>query len=220
MIGYLRGAVVTLKPIESNRKTPVTMLLTLDVQGIGYDVQITAQQGALLATGKPDVQLFTHLQIRDDQMILFGFATAPERDLFRQLIAVSGVGPQVALTLLNSLGLADLLKAIVTGNTRVLSMAPGVGQKTAERLALELRSKLADWRGQQVNATNGKLTTGQDPLTAELEEELEMTLLALGYTAKEVRQALEAMMKIPVMRQSHDLETWLKGAITWLTDHG
>jgi Holliday junction DNA helicase RuvA len=196
------------------------MILTLDVQGIGYDVQITAKQGSQLAINEANLQLFTHLQIRDDQMVLFGFATAPERDLFRQLITVSGVGPQVAMTLLNSLGLADLLKAIVTGNTRVLSMAPGVGQKTAERLSLELRSKLADWRGQQMGATGSSSIMNQGTLSAELQEELEMTLMALGYTSREVHQALEAMGQIKVMTDAPELETWLKGAITWLADHG
>ena len=95
-----------------------------------------------------DAQIFTHLNVREDQVTLFGFSSSAERDLFRQLVSVSGIGPQLALALLDTLGLQDLVQAIVAGNTRLLSRTPGVGNKTAERIALELKTKLAEWRQQ------------------------------------------------------------------------
>ncbi|CAN1210017.1 Holliday junction branch migration protein RuvA [Tumidithrix helvetica PCC 7403] len=209
MIGYLRGAIAACRAAESPRKAPVCFWLTLDVQGVGYDLQVTASAASNLATVGEIVQIFTHLQTREDQMVLFGFPTLAERDLFRQLIGVTGIGTQVAMALLNSLGIQDLVRAIVTGNTRVLSLTPGVGSKTAERLALELKSKLADWRIAQVGTISSAVTVVQ--------EELEMTLLALGYTPTEIGAALRAISTSSTLIQSQDVEPWLKAAIAWLS---
>ena len=189
MIGYLRGAIAACKAADSSRKNTPTYWLTLDVQGIGYDIQITASAAGKLPLIGEEAQVFTHLIVREDQMVLFGFLSLAERELFRQLISVSGIGTQVGLALLNSLGIQDLVKAIISGNTRVLSLTPGVGTKTAERLALELKTKLADGRLAQVGKTSliGKV------LSTALQEELEMTLLALGYTPTEISNALNGL---------------------------
>jgi holliday junction DNA helicase RuvA len=210
MIGYLRGAIAACRAAESSRKTPVCFWLTLDVQGVGYDIQIVASAAINLSAVGEIVQIFTHLQTREDQMVLFGFLSLAERDLFRQLIGVTGIGTQVAMALLNSLGLQDLVRAIVTGNTRVLSLTPGVGSKTAERLALELKSKLSDWRMAQVGTTSTTANVVQ--------EELEMALLALGYTPTEIGSALRAIStSSATLAQSQEVEPWLKAAIAWLS---
>ena len=208
MIGYMRGAIALLKAQDSSRKSSPCYILTLDVRDIGYDLVITASAAKQLPSTGETTQLFTHMQVREDQTVLFGFISAAERDLFRQLISVSGVGAQMAMALLNTLGLQDLVKAIVTGNIRVLSLTPGVGTKTAERLALELKTKLADWR-QQVG--------GIIPVISAVQEDVEMTLLALGYTPSEIGEALRSVGSSPLLSQSQDVEAWLKAAITWLS---
>ncbi len=210
MISYLRGAIADCKAADSAKKNTPSYWLTLDVQGIGYDVQITAATAHKLPIVGEETKIFTHLIIREEQMILFGFATLAERELFRQLISVSGIGTQVGLALLNSLGIQDLVKAIVSGNTRVLSLTPGVGTKTAERLALELKTKLADGRLAQVG-----ITSAAGSLIGV--EELEMTLLALGYTPLEISNALNAIASLPILAKTQDIEAWIKEAIAWLS---
>ncbi len=207
MIGYLCGSVLGVQRLAPNRT-----ILCLDVQGVGYDLLVTARLGGQLIPQSQNVALFTHLQVRDDQLVLYGFASAPERDLFRQLISVSGVGPQLALALLDALTLPELVQAIVSGNIRLLSRTPGVGQKTAERLALELKSKLAAWREQ-----TGLITTPSAGPLAEIQEDVEMTLLALGYTAAEIRQGLEAVGQSTALAKNADSEAWLRETISWLS---
>ncbi|HEY9834551.1 MAG TPA: Holliday junction branch migration protein RuvA, partial [Stenomitos sp.] len=127
MISYLKGTVATIHKTSGNRVT-----LILDVNQIGYELQIPRRLSQeLLAASGEMVQVFTHLQIREDQQILYGFASAAERDLFRQLISVSGIGAQLAIALIDTLGLPNLVQAIVTGNIRALAKTPGVGNKTA-----------------------------------------------------------------------------------------
>ncbi|MDX2255031.1 MAG: Holliday junction branch migration protein RuvA [Pseudanabaenaceae cyanobacterium bins.39] len=214
MIGFLRGAIATCKAVDNARKKTFAHWLTLDVHGVGYDIQITSRHAEKLPSIGEEIQIFTHLAVREDQMILFGFLSIAERDLFRQLITVSGIGAQVALSLLNSLGIQDLVKAIISGNTRVLSLTPGVGTKTAERLALELKSKLADGRLLQVGETRSVSSF----ISTELQEELEMTLLALGYSPLEISDALQAIATLPVLVKNKDIELWLKEAIAWLSN--
>src|ERR671932_1011022 len=158
MISYLKGTVATIQKSSGNRVT-----LVLDVNQIGYELQIPRRLSQeIQAASGGIVQVFTHLQIREDQQILYGFASAAERDLFRQLISVSGIGAQLAIALIDTLGLPNLVQAIVTGNIRALSKTPGVGNKTAERIALELKTKLAEWR-QLAGVTTPASSTGPAP---------------------------------------------------------
>ncbi|XFA73335.1 Holliday junction branch migration protein RuvA [Thermosynechococcaceae cyanobacterium Okahandja] len=205
MFDYLRGCVVA-----QQRDAPNRSFLVLDVHGIGYRLSVTT---ALLKAYPPSaevVQIFTHLVLRDDQMTLYGFGSAAERDLFLRLIRVNGVGPQLALALLDTLPLPELVQAIVSGNTRRLSRTPGVGQKTAERIALELKASLAAWR-QDTNVPAAGVPN------ATLREELELTLFALGYSDREIAAALAAVGQTPTLAQSNDPEAWLREAIAWLS---
>ncbi|MCU0566889.1 MAG: Holliday junction branch migration protein RuvA [Oculatellaceae cyanobacterium Prado106] len=210
MISYLKGTVAGVQKVSNTK-----VILTLEVNQIGYDLQITSrflQQLSSQSSGNTPVQVFTHLQVREDQMVLFGFESMAERDLFRQLISVSGIGPQMAVALLDALGLQDLVQAIVTSNTRLLSRAPGVGAKTAERIALELKTKLAEWRLQS------GISTLPDAIPAStVQEDVEMTLLALGYTNTEIMQALRTVGSKTALSKNANAEDWIREAIAWLS---
>ncbi|HLO52542.1 MAG TPA: Holliday junction branch migration protein RuvA [Kamptonema sp.] len=206
MINYLKGTVADIQK-SSNR-----VILILEVNQIGYEVQILPRMtGQLPPTGEV-VQVFTHQQVKEDQIVLYGFISGAERDLFRQLVSVSGIGAQLAIALLETLGLQDLVQAIVGGNTRILAKTPGVGNKTAERLALELRTKLSEWRNQE-----GLSTSVPAGVSSVIQEEVEMTLLALGYTGAEVMQALQALSQDSNLSKKGNAEDWIREAIAWLS---
>ena len=207
MIGFLQGYVVSLQQTSTHRT-----LLTLDVNQVGYDLYVPGRIRQHLPPDDQAMRVFTHLQVREDQMVLFGFAIVAERDLFRQLIAVSGIGPQLALALIDTLGLQDLVQAIVNSNTKMLAKTPGVGAKTAERIALELRSILAEWRDQ----AGLKTLPSAGPIDS-AQEDVEMTLLALGYTSQEVMRALQAVGQNTALAKNADTEAWIREAIAWLS---
>ncbi|MCL1471225.1 Holliday junction branch migration protein RuvA [Argonema antarcticum] len=207
MISYLKGTVVGFQKSSSDRVT-----LILEVNQIGYELQIPPRLAQDLSPVGETAQVFTHLQVREDQISLYGFASAAERDLFRQLVSVSGIGAALAIALLDTLGLQDLVQAIVTGNIRALAKTRGVGNKTAERIALELKTKLAQWRLSAGVAT--ATSSGPNPAII---EDVEMTLLALGYTSSEVVQALNAVSQDGLVAKSKEAEDWIRAAIAWLS---
>jgi Holliday junction DNA helicase RuvA len=208
MIGYLKGTVAAIQKNSNNR-----VILLLETNNIGYEVQIVPRMIAQLPTIGESIQVFTHLQVREDQMVLYGFSSLAERDLFRQLVSVSGIGTQLAIALLNTLELTELVQAIVNENTKVLAKTPGVGTKTAQRIALELKTKLAQWRKEA-----GLTTVVSSGLTMEVQEEIEMTLLALGYTGSEVMQALEVLSQEQKLSSQTSTEEWIKRAIAWMAE--
>jgi Holliday junction DNA helicase RuvA len=209
MISYLKGTVANIQKSTSNR-----VVLILEVNQIGYELQIprSLSQELQVASGEM-IQVFTHLQIREDQQVLYGFGSAAERDLFRQLVSVSGIGAQLAIALIDTLGLQNLVQAIVTGNIRALSKTPGVGNKTAERIALELKTKLAEWR-QLSGVAAPASSAGPSPAVL---EDVEMTLLALGYENSEITQALNVIGQDTLLAKSSNVEEWIRKAIAWLS---
>jgi Holliday junction DNA helicase RuvA len=128
------------------------------------------------------VHLWTHLVVREDAHVLFGFATQEERAAFRELIKVSGVGPRTALSLLSGMSVADLTHAVATQESGRMQKVPGIGKKTAERLLLELRGKLGD-------ALPGAPTTHASGITADIVQ----ALLALGYNEREASAAVQRL---------------------------
>ena len=204
MISYLKGTAIQIQTPTSNRA-----ILVLEVNQVGYELQVPHRM-VLEVIINAELQVFTHQQVREDSISLYGFGSAAERDLFRQLISVRGVGASLAIALLDKLGLADTVSAIVTSNIQRLSTAPGVGKKTAERLALELRSKLGQWRVDSGLSESLPLAS----LNATMQAEVEMTLLALGYTNDEIRQALQAISQDSLMVKSPNIEDWLRLAIS------
>ena len=207
MLSYLKGSVVGTQSINSNR-----VILVLDVNQVGYEIQVVSRLVSELPKDDELVQIFTHLNVREDNMSLFGFSSLAERDLFRQLIAVSGIGPQLAMALIDTFKLQDLVQAIVSSNTKLLSRTPGVGAKTAERISLELRSKLSEWRNK-----SGLTSIPDAAPTIGIQEDVEMTLLALQYTPTEITQALQAVGKNTALSKTADTEEWSREAIAWLS---
>jgi holliday junction DNA helicase RuvA len=207
MISYLKGIAIQIQTPASNRT-----ILVLEVNQIGYELQIP-QRLITEVVLNAQVQIFTHQQVSEDKVALYGFSSAAERDLFRQLISVSGIGASLAIALLDKLGLADTVQAIVTSNIQRLATAPGVGKKTAERLALELRTKLGQWR----IASGLSEVLPVTSLNQTMQAEVEMTLLALGYTNEEILQALQAIAQDSLMVKSPNIEDWLRLAIANLS---
>lgn len=166
MIGRLRGEVVD--------KSADRVLL--DVGGVGYDLAVTpATVASLPSQGQPAV-LHTHLHVREDILALYGFATADERDIFQILIAVSGVGPKLGLAVLATIGPDDLRNVVVTEDVAALTAVPGIGQRSAQKLLLELRPKL--------DVPDSPLQAGS--ALAEVREALE----GLGYQSAEIREVI------------------------------
>ncbi|MEL6553655.1 MAG: Holliday junction branch migration protein RuvA [Cyanobacteria bacterium J06621_11] len=206
MIGYVKGFLADSQKLPNGR-----VIVTVDAGGVGYDMQINPRVlSSLPAVGEP-VQVFTHLQSREDLQVLFGFANRAERDVFRLLISVSGIGPQMGMALLDTLGINDLIQSVVNGNARMLTRTPGVGNKTAERIILELKTKLSDWRSH-----SGIVAPTGGPMSA-VQEDVEMMLMALGYSNSEISKALVAVGSSTTLSKQDDTEEWIREAIAWLS---
>jgi holliday junction DNA helicase RuvA len=165
MISFLDGKLV--------EKAPGRVVLA--VGGVGYEVAVPAHTLAKLPSQGKQAHLFTRLQVKDDGMMLYGFASQDERVLFDQLITVTGVGPKVAMAILSSMPAEALRRAIATGDVTSLTAVPGVGKKVAGRVILDLKDKLG--------------LAGQDAVSGPVAEVRE-ALLALGLSAQEAREAL------------------------------
>ena len=178
MIAFLAGKLASL-----GRDSVV-----VDVQGVGFEARISERtRQTLLAQNPGDaIELITHLIVREDGMELFGFANQQEKELFLLLTKVSSVGPRTALNVFSALSLEDIVRAIVGNQPKVLSSAPGIGAKTAQRIILELREKLVKLQ----LALPASPTSDTPGLPADWIEELELTLLALGYAPEEIQQSL------------------------------
>jgi len=153
----------------------------LQVGGITLQISVPGSDINALGAMGSQVRLFTHLRIRDEQPVLYGFSSTPAMQLFLMLNSVSGVGPRLSLALLSSLGVSNLQQAIANGDIASLSSAPGVGRRTAGRIALELKSKIDE------GAAEIGIPGGSDD-AAVIE-----SLMALGYSAVESRQALNGL---------------------------
>jgi Holliday junction DNA helicase RuvA len=150
----------------------------------GFSLLVQAPSSTLDKLGQPgaEVELHTHLYLRQDNITLYGFSTVEERGLFQQIIGVSGLGPKTALALLSTYTPEQLAPAIISGNTDLLSRVPGIGKKTASRLVLELKGKLEKgWEG------------APPALLAETNADVVAALTALGYTAAEAAKAVSAL---------------------------
>jgi Holliday junction DNA helicase RuvA len=211
MISYLKGKIVEIVKNPNNR-----FFLVVEVNNIGYEVQISSRFSRQLSIEAPEtLQVFTHQQIQEDRQILYGFSSLSERDLFRELISVNGIGAQLAIALIDTLELSDLVGAIVTSNINILTKTPGVGKKTAERIALELKSKLAQWR--EIKGIEIKTQISTVAVKSEILEDLEMTLLALGYSQTEIEQAITALTQDNQLLKNPNIEEWIRSAIAWLS---
>lgn len=191
MFGYLEGKLIGLTPTHTY----------LDVGGVGYDVQLTLQTFEAIS-GKEKCLLFTHLQVREDAWVLYGFATEKEREAFRQLLSVSGVGAATARILLSSLSSADLSRIIGNGDSKALEKVKGIGAKTAQRIILELKGKLPEVIPGEIN-TLPHNTKENDTLNA---------LLGLGI-GKSIAEAAVKKAKAITGNEDISVEEWIKSAL-------
>jgi holliday junction DNA helicase RuvA len=166
--------------------------LVVDVHGVGYDVQVPLSTFYHLPEPGTDVTLRIHTHVREDALLLFGFSTALEQQLFERLIAISGIGPKLALAVLSGIDPADLVRAVQGGDVGRLTLIPGVGKKTAERIGLELKDRLP----QQLAADLGA-GTGAPAGEAALGADLVSALLNLGYHRALAEKSVHAALKTP-----------------------
>ena len=172
MIGRIKGYLV--------EKTPPFILL--DAQGVGYEIEVPMTTFFNLPEVGSEITLLTHLVVREDAHLLFGFATHIERQMFRQLIKINGIGAKVALSILSSIESNELANAIKTDDTNILIKIPGIGQKTAERLVLELKDKIKDL---DVTKSSKILVTNID--------DIENALISLGYSNRDAAIAIKSL---------------------------
>lgn len=200
MISRLRGTLI--------EKTPPG--LVIDVQGVGYELDASmTTHYALPMTGEP-VELFTHMVVREDAQLLFGFATRSEKRLFRLLLSVNGVGAKVALSILSGMTSDEFLACVASNDATRLTKVPGIGKKTAERLVFDLKDKVeasmdVGAGGASVNADSGSVRT-----------QAENALMALGYKQAEAAKLLESSAAATATGNSGDeqsVEEMIRGAL-------
>src|SRR6185436_13010123 len=179
MITFLRGKLIDALPTQ----------ITVDVGGVGYELLIPLSSFDKLPARGNDITILTHLSIREDAHVLYGFMTAAERDMFRLLVnAVSGIGPKTALNILSGINITSLRTAVAMGDVKSLSQISGVGKKTAERIVVELKDKL----GKAI-----ALEPGGGPRVALSDDDQKFNdavaaLLALGFRQPEAHEAIRA----------------------------
>ena len=179
MFYFIKGPLAVLKP----------NFAVIDANGVGYKITIGERTHQALC-GKSEAKLFTHLAVREDGQELFGFLTEAELDTFLLLTSVSGVGPKAALAILGACTTSRLALAVVTGDEKALTAAPGVGKKLAQRIILELKDKMSQ---EQLGSAGDDFTVAAAPIpggSAELNDAL-AALQALGYSAAQAQTALK-----------------------------
>lgn len=196
MIGRLRGILLEKKPPQ----------LLLEVGGVGYELEAPMGTFYQLPALGAEVSLHTHLVVREDAQLLYGFATEDERGLFRSLIKINGVGAKLALTILSGISAAELARAVHESDTASLVRLPGVGKKTAERLIVEMRDRLKEWHDPQ--ALSGMPATSAAPMPADASREAVGALIALGYKPAEASRMVSA-----VEAEGMDSEALIRAAL-------
>ncbi len=228
MIGWLQGQLAD----RWHQASRYGVLLV--VAGVGYELSVARRHWEQLPAGSPELSLHVHQVVREDSWTLYGFESRANRDLFRELVAVSGVGPQMALGLLGQLSSEELVRAIVQADLRLLCQAPGVGKRTAERLSVELRTRLQERFGASLALSEAELAadalafgdgggsggegggTGDGAALAAVRDELQLTLTALGYEPLEINRALRAVAQLG-KAPAGDGEAWLRECLRWLS---
>lgn len=178
MISYLHGKLVQSLPTQ----------VIVDVQGVGYEVLIPLSSYDKLPAPGQELKVLTHLVVREDAHILYGFMTAAERDLFRLLINnVSGIGPKIALNVLSGISVVSFRGAVANSDVKALSQIPGVGKKTAERMVVELRDKVGVAGGWEAASAERGLSESDQRLNDAV-----LALIALGFKQPEAHESVRA----------------------------
>jgi Holliday junction DNA helicase RuvA len=176
MIGRISGALAEKNPPQ----------VVVDVGGVGYEIDVPMSTFYNLPKLGEKVALFTHLVVREDAHLLYGFGTESERATFRQLLKVSGVGPKVALAVLSGMSVNDLAEAVMTQESGRLTKVPGIGKKTAERLLLELKDRLK---------VDVRISVGGEAAAVSSASDILNALISLGYNDKEALYAIKQLPK-------------------------
>jgi Holliday junction DNA helicase RuvA len=184
MIAHLRGKLISKRPNQA----------IVETAGVGYDVTISVPTFSDLPSEGAEVALHIHTHVREDALALFGFLRAEEKQLFERLIQVSGIGPKLAITILSGMPAVDMVAAIRGGEVARLTRIPGIGKKTAERMVLELREKLAGFGAGPVAAP-----------VSPVEEDVLSALVNLGYQRPAAERAVAAALKSGAGASSFDV---------------
>ncbi|MGA2839497.1 MAG: Holliday junction branch migration protein RuvA [Steroidobacteraceae bacterium] len=199
MIGFLKGRLAVKQP----------PMLLVDVNGVGYELEAPMSTFyGLPSVGEP-VALFTHLVVREDAHILYGFGTDGERRLFRALLKVSGVGPKIALGILSGASVEDFVRIIEAEDVAMLTRIPGIGRKTAERVIIEMRDSVQKFSGAASGSVQTAATTGAAPTP---QSEAFGALIALGYKPPEVVRLLKSADE-PGLSTTEIIRRALKAAV-------
>jgi Holliday junction DNA helicase RuvA len=182
MITFLRGKLIESLPTQA----------IVEVEGVGYEVLLPLSSFDKLPAPGAEVQLLTHLAIREDAHVLYGFMTAAERDLFRLLInTVSGIGPKIALNVLSGMNPVALRGAVASGDVKALSQISGVGKKTAERIVVELRDKIGAAGAWEASSAQRSLSDADQKINDAV-----LALMALGFKPPEAHEAIRASQAV------------------------
>lgn len=191
MIAYLKGELIAVTQEQ----------LVIEVADIGYNVFISTKTAGLLPQCGSQIQIHTYTSVREDAFLLFGFLTKEELDLFRLLLTVNGIGPKGALSILSAMGYTELQYAIIAGDDKLIAKSPGIGIKTAQRLILELKNKIA----------MEDLRSGDEEMERSVaQDEVTQALLALGYSASEILKGMKQITIEDTMGTEEILKLVLK----------
>lgn len=207
MIAYIKGALAYTEPEEG--------VAVLESGGIGYRILLSGRDLDLLPPVGEELRLYTHLQVREDAFVLFGFFTKEDRKLFQQLLGVNGIGPKAALGVLTALSADDLRFAVLADDAKAIAKAPGIGIKTAQKLILELKDKLSLEEAFEARLENHqtKAAVGAASDLSEARNEAVEALTALGYSASE---SLKAVRKVEAA-DGMSVEDILKAALKYIS---
>jgi Holliday junction DNA helicase RuvA len=183
MIGRLCGTLLA-------KRAPA---LLVDVGGVGYELEAPMSTFYQLPAEGESVTLHTHLVVREDAQLLYGFATESERQLFRSLIKVNGVGAKLALTILSGISADDFIRCVHDNDSAALVRLPGIGKKTAERLIVEMRDRVGDWAGYHGPLTAATTAVGSVPPPVDSSREALSALIALGYKPQEASRLINGV---------------------------
>lgn len=180
MIGYLRGQLIDKQP----------PFITLDVNGVGYELEVPMSTLFQLPEQGQQLELHTHLVVREDAQLLFGFYSKRDRLLFRELIRLNGVGPKLALALMSGMSADELISCVHAEDTASLMKIPGVGKKTAERLLVELKGRFKDWQ-----TSTGSAAPANSPAApaSNAEQDAISALISLGYKPAEASRSIRSV---------------------------
>lgn len=201
MFDYLRGVLT-----HKNHNN-----LTVEVGGVGYLIQITSRDFSKLAVISSEMKIYTDLIHREDSMSLFGFLQREDRDIFKILISVSGVGPKMGLLLLDEFDSCELISLVIKGNFKELTRAKGVGPKLAQKIILELKDKLVNMQ----NTLPISLDTNVEIKDEQAVQDAQTVLISLGYEREEIKKAIS--VSISVVKNVNNAEEILKEALKTLS---